>query len=449
MPDNLTSPTRKDKTWIQYFFLGIILVSIPFFVQYYKKHALIFAAIGVGTFVVIFFFRPFFIILFLLLIRSSLDITKEIFSIDISETFQITAAVGISLIVIVCGIFYILAHRVDVWKVPVAKYFLIFLAVCFFSLFVSVDVFSGLMECLRFLSTFILYVLIWSLVDDEKKLRLFVKILIFSSLVPIAVGLFQIVFGSGQYITGYIRIFGTFTHPNPFAFYLVIVLALILNLYFVVSRKKTKFALLVLAGLGLVCLAFTFTRTAWFGLFIVLFFMAFFRQIIILWPIMGVIILAVILSPLRARFQDLTTGENSWLHRLEIWKRGLEQLPAIPIIGLGIGSFIIMDPFGEIAHNDYVRLLFELGIIGLTAYLFLFFATGYRLYSCMLSKTNPYLRAVICAAFASFMVFHMASISGNILFRPAIQWYLWGLVAVAIKGREILKASQTTETPNQ
>ena len=117
-------------------------------------------------------------------------------------------------------------------------------------------------------------------------------------------------------------------------------------------------------------------------------------------------------------------------------------MPPIPIIGRGIGSFVVMDELGELAHNDYVRLLVEVGILGLLSYLLILAAVFINLLLYMRDKTiilSPYLQALVCAAFGSFTAIQAASITGNILFRPAIQWYLWALIAIALKGIQINK----------
>ena len=427
--------THKD--WAKFLPLVIMLAGVAFLLNYFPNLLLAVGVVFCGIVMALFIIRPRAVILFFLLIRSSLDITKEFYHVYISSDFQITAPIVVSFILIIAGLFYILTRKISVLKIPFTKFLILFLILSILNFLMAENFISSLMEFFRFLSAFIIYILVWTLFDTEKRIKVLVNTIILSALVPLGCGLYQIILNRGQFISGFVRAYGTFAHPNPYAFFLIIILALALNFYANRPRRGVRLNLLVLIVLAAFCLLLTFTRTAWFGLFLLFIFLIWFREKKYIWPFVALMIVFILLGPVRARFYDLAGSFNSLIHRLYIWKAGLEKFPVCPLIGRGLVSFELLDVYGEPAHNDFLRIFFELGVFGLAVYIALIVAIFRKLLTIVRSKIQPYLYSLACAVFSIFVVFQIASITGNIFFRPAIQWYFWALIAVVLKGSEI------------
>lgn len=425
--------------------LGITLAAVGFLIGFYPNPllavSLVFCILVLGLFLI----RPRLMILFLLLIRSSLDITKDYFNVYISSNFQLTLPIAFSLLLIVGGVLYLLAHRIEFLKIPLSKLLILFLLISMVNFPMAKEFSSGLMEFLRLFSAFILYLMVWTIFDTRSKISALIMVIVLSSLVPIGLGIFQILLNRGQFIFGYIRAYGTFVHPNPYAFFLIIILALGLNLYSGRSGWIGRISLLVLMAGAICCLLFTFTRSAWFGLFLLFLVLIWYRERRFIWPFAVLMVAFFFLSPIRARFYDLSTSFNSITHRLYIWQAGLENLPSCPVVGRGLASFAIMDPHGQQAHNDYLRILFELGIPGLVVYLVLIIAVIWKLNAILRRRERSYMSSLACATLSIFVVFQIAGFMGNILFRPALQWYLWALIAVVLKGVELPQSVADSE----
>jgi len=386
---------------------------------------------------VLFLVCPLYATVLSLVIRSSLDITKQVFSVYAPGDLQITGANAFSFILIIGGTIYILAHRVPFLKAPLAKLLLLFLAISLIHFLIVDDLALSLMEFMRFLSAFIVYILVWDSARNSGNIRVIVNAILISAVIPVGAGIYQVVMDRGQFITGFIRAYGTFVHPNPFAFYLVIILALAVNFLFLKQRPLSRSALFGLIILGGVCLLFSFPRTAWFGFLMVIFLAAFFQDKRLFWLLIVLVLVFSILTPLRSRFYDLSTSFNSISHRLYIWRGGLDHLPSVPLLGRGLGSFVLLDVHQEPAHNDYLRVFLELGVLGLLGYLALSVALLVKLYAAIRRPGSPYGYSLACATFSVAVIFLTSSVLSNILFRPVLQWYFWALMAVTLKASEV------------
>jgi O-antigen ligase len=57
--------------------------------------------------------------------------------------------------------------------------------------------------------------------------------------------------------------------------------------------------------------------------------------------------------------------------RTEIWREGLAVFPQHPIIGVGSNTYRTVNSMGKLAHNSFLSVLVELGVIGLTLFGFI------------------------------------------------------------------------------
>ncbi len=74
-----------------------------------------------------------------------------------------------------------------------------------------------------------------------------------------------------------------------------------------------------------------------------------------------------VLMALPTRMQELDAGEASAYGRIETWYDGIQMFVANPLFGVGVGNFT--DHTYLTAHNSFVLVLAETGIIGYTVWL--------------------------------------------------------------------------------
>jgi len=123
---------------------------------------------------------------------------------------------------------------------------------------------------------------------------------------------------------------------------------------------------------------------------------------------------------------------SSWEWRVKMWQEMVEYIPQSPIIGYGINTYRylrekqIYNPIeSTYAHNDYLKILIELGIIGLLLYLNLIFQTLKRVWL----KYKDKKEAKYLISFLGILILFLIGGVDNILRSTALQWMLWTYMA--------------------
>jgi O-antigen ligase len=266
--------------------------------------------------------------------------------------------------------------------------------------------------------------------------------------IPAAYALVELATGGGHAFGYGLRLKGTFTHPNIFAFYLVLIISL--TLYMLKSGEKARqieksIALSLYMILLLALLVMTQTRSAWIACFalFVIYSLIFERRYLVYLALVPVV--ALFIPSVQERLLDLNAGNeyvqyanlNSFAWRRLIWETGLKWMsPSHYFFGYGLESFrpysLVFFPmanatgYGSGAHNVYVECLFELGVIGLLAYLFLF--------GRLMLMLRPMFAIERLAGFISFAVilsYLIVCFSDNMLGYLSFNWYFWFFVGAA------------------
>ncbi|MFM7616461.1 MAG: O-antigen ligase family protein [Actinomycetes bacterium] len=173
-----------------------------------------------------------------------------------------------------------------------------------------------------------------------------------------------------------LRSFSTFNQPFPFAFYLMLtVLLAVPQVIADPQRLRNRLFLLSTPVLAL-ALVFTYVRGAFLGLAIGLLYLAFHRYKVLV-ALIPLALVAFLLLPQGSNFTSAATQSNSLNVRTTSWVDRAGDLITHPI-GTGIGtigaaaekaqSLDATDPNAPAtfqSDNSYLKVGFELGIIGL------------------------------------------------------------------------------------
>ncbi len=433
---------RKNKYWPA---VLAIFVLLGFFASllWQASWPLLLLTLAVLGLACLFPFRPRLAFAALLIIRTGADFltATELFSLGgIGVNF--TSLTGI--IVILLAVFSLFRERA--WRgLPLAKPWLLFLGASLAVSLFSINGLLSLTELLRWLSFFALFVLGYSLFSDGKKSSFLIKSIILSSVIPALAAFWQLLNGLGIFDGERWRLSGTFVHPNMLAFYLVFIITLLLFLFLNLKRESLEKYVYLLFSLPLfVLLFFTYTRGAWICLFLVLFLIGLARfRLFLLSFLVIVLIFYVGFLPFRERLDSLMafSAADSTVWRLELWRDSLEYAKDSWLIGHGPGTsaYLIGQHRSPLLgssepHNDYIKLILEVGLLGLGAYLFLLLSLLRRLWRGWRQDEAPRRRLLFLFMIVFSLALFISSAGDNILKDSSLQWSFWALLGSLLAG---------------
>jgi O-antigen ligase len=203
--------------------------------------------------------------------------------------------------------------------------------------------------------------------------------------------------------------FGPFVNRHNFAGYMEMTLALPLGLMFVgaIEREKKLLYLTAIALMG-IALLMSGSRGGMISFIAMIFFLVAItgfsskvegmssqglertRQIALRVGLAFALLLAIVLGVMLiggessvSRFLDSVNASDPTTGRTQIWRVTLNVIKAHPVIGAGLGAYgVAYTPFDpnngvnrpEQAHNDYLQVLADAGIVGAALGLFFIFA---------------------------------------------------------------------------
>ena len=356
-----------------------------------------------------------------------------------------------------------------------------FMIVCTLSVLWSDSPFVSLKELPLFLAGPLLYFIINNnIIYDKQKINRILNVLLFVGTLFGIYGIFQyngIDFPFWIKNLGRQKVFGLFGNVNYFAEYLIIPLPIAIALFFASKNKISKILLTIsILAMGGTLIA-TFTRGTYLGLGISIIFMFILfltirsknfikehKKIFIF--ILALIILitflfalpnplnkpGTVISKIKGRISiTRISNELSFGRRIAIWKFTGLMIKDHPLLGSGLGTFKYnslnyqakffnqgenrsLYPYGiaDKAHNEYLQLWAELGIVGLGAFMWIiisFFIYGVKL----LKKTKDnYKEGLIIGLMGGIIAVLVEGLFGFPLHQPATIVLFW--LALALIG---------------
>jgi O-antigen ligase len=381
------------------------------------------------------------LLLLILLVRSSGDIFFESTRFALGSV-QIGVGGLINIFVILIALLLV-AEKPGLLPKKLASMWAPFLLVALVSVAIAPVKSDAIRAYIGQISYFAMFISAFYLVRSQEDFKRCVRLVLWSSVLPALYALADMALHGGISGPHGSRLQSTFSHPNIFAFYLTLVISL--GFYVL---KSTTYDLssrnrVILTGytfLMLALLVLTQTRSAWIAcLSLFAAYGLMFNRRYLLYLLLAPL-LALLIPSVRDRLLDLGAGNevvqyaklNSFAWRVYIWESGLQWMrPGNYLLGYGIDSFQYYSPtffplagkthFG--AHNLYVQWMFELGALGIAAYLWLFARLALWLKS--LLTINRLGGVILLTLVLQYM---LVSASDNMASYLVFNWYFWFIV---------------------
>jgi putative inorganic carbon (HCO3(-)) transporter len=361
-------------------------------------------------------------------LRASLDITKPqagntgAAGVGNPTAAGLDPAGALAVIFILIAFFWMLTRIREGRKSPPASIhricLILFTAAGFLSLIDSANPGVSLLEAIRVAAVATMLAVLEVMLVDREMIKRLIAAIYVSALVPVGYTIFNIVTHHSQFTSGgFARYEGTFSQPNPFAIYLTMLIVMGAALFPHLSQKR-KVGMAILLVLSIVCLYFTYTRSAWIACVVGLFAVA-----------------------LVGRFADLGSStsaagyaSNSLSWRFSFWGDVLPLAAKDPITGIGLNMSSYATSQQKEPHNDFLRAYVETGIIGTLAYLALLVSMVLVARDALRftkRRSWTYDRSVAVGFASCVIAFVVISIVSNVITEVIVLWYYVAFAAAA------------------
>ena len=304
---------------------------------------------------------------------------------------------------------------------------------------------KGLLYTLRYIEYFLLYILVANHIHSRKQIKFFLTAFFITCAIVSVYGMIQIPQG--------VRVSAPFEgqvgEPNTFGGYLLFIFCLAMGISLKQVPKNLRLALVGLIALISLPFLYTLSRASYLAIiFSFITFIFFSKRKLVLVAVMLTIVVSVLiirpeavlervkytfsledesLAKIGDIYLDYSSSARifSWLDSFKAWKKH-------PILGLGITGFAFID-------GQYIRILPELGIIGLLAFLWLLW-TIYKNSLGIYKQTDDNLfKGLVLGFIAGFIGLAIHALTANTFILIRVMepfWFITGMIMMLPKVKE-------------
>ena len=339
---------------------------------------------------------------------------------------------------------------------PLNVFLLLWFLVAVVSMHNSVDLQASVTGLRKLLKWFGLYLLVMDTVDSPSMLARLLRACLLGLAIEVSDGLWQAATGydfvyhraSHRAFETVRRVTGSFRHPADVSIYLVSVcpFAVALGLR---GDRRWRWPLLGLSGFTIAMLLLCLNRA---GILALVGSMAVLALLLRHWaPIAlamagAAVQAATVPGPVREWSATMPTllQKLAEPERLMYWRTALNMVQAHPWFGVGVNTFVkaypayrtASDPYGQIgpyAHNQYLHLAAELGLVGLAVFLALLLCVGVSLRRTLKARHDaPALAAAAAAVGAGLVAYLIMGCLESALFYGRLSLTFWLLIGLAM-----------------
>jgi len=219
------------------------------------------------------------------------------------------------------------------------------------------------------------------------------------------------------------------------------------------NRKLWKLILWALSATSVYCLAVTFSRGAYIGFLVGLFVLGLMkeRKLLILLCVFLVgwesFVPGAVKDRINMTYRQGQGVDESSGDRLTLWQDAMQQFAEQPVLGTGYDTYKYMGRVGSFSdtHNYYVKVLLEMGLVGLMAFMSMLFVAARMAWQLSRTAQDPLLKSLGTAVFAMFICTMVVNLFGDRWTFVQVNGLLWVLLGLVARGLFTVKHQQMAE----
>lgn len=232
------------------------------------------------------------------------------------------------------------------------------------------------------------------------------------------------------------RAFSIVQSPNVLGGYMALLVPIGIGLFFAETNKKWKLTWGSVTFILLICLIATLSRGAWlaFAAAIVILAILIDRRTLIAVLVAGILITAFVpgvTERITYLFSDTYMEKSATDGRIARWGGALDQVRSEPFLGRGLGHYggaVAQRNFGiTYVDNYYAKTLAEIGLVGLTLFLWLLLSIFYKGFLKIKATNDHQLRWLMRGILTGLIALFFHNGVENIFEVPFITIYFWFL----------------------
>lgn len=279
-------------------------------------------------------------------------------------------------------------------KTSINIFLFLIILVSLLSMVNSSNIISSLKGLQKLAKYILLFFMLVETIDEKVKLKRLVFIAILGLGLVSIDGIFQYLVGK-DFIRGYTlpkslwKIYGNLStpriqasmhNPNDFGCYLITIIPVVLSLGVYSTKMLKRLILAIVFLISFFCMFHTQFRGAGLAFLIIVILLSIIKKDVRLVIVVLIFILSLPIILPKPLLYWLVQNPNPYnffvedMGRRQHWQTALNMIKKHPLVGIGINTFSISyikyknikDPFvGFYAHNSYLHLAGEIGLIGL------------------------------------------------------------------------------------
>ncbi|HJZ24369.1 MAG TPA: O-antigen ligase family protein [Candidatus Babeliales bacterium] len=271
------------------------------------------------------------------------------------------------------------------------------------------------------------------------------------------------------------RLIATFDYHSPCAKYISYLLPIVIYLLLSCKEYRTRIYLITLVFVGSFSVVLTQNRTSWVAIFITVLFLLVIakRRYLIIFVLLVCLLMYFVgsskySSHARTIFQvsQLSTSKSPLGQRLLCWNTSVEIIKDYPFLGIGIGPRIFRNTYQKYAqeivnkknlkikkiervshaHNVFLTIFVEMGILGLISFIWLYVTIFYSAIKLYKTSRDERTRNVIMGIVGSLLCIFLHGATDNFIKKPDVLflWFIIGILFALIQKQD--KSTTTGES---